>query len=680
MRIVSVTLDVQSTLGHLSYRCRMQPGLNVLNAPNTWGKSTVLQSIVYALGLEGALSASRRVPIGPAMTLAVETDRGAASVIESFVTLIVANQNDRYLRVRRWVKSLQIDQNLVQVQVADSEAGLESARRQDMFVRLGGATTSQVGFHRLLEDFIGWSLPMVPSFSGDDVRLYLEVLFPLFYVEQKFGWGGVAPRIPTHYRIRDPLNRAVEYVLGLSTLDLIRQRGALKEEEATVAAEWTSAIGRLSGVATAEHLRLILPDVKPVGTGQRTPAVLEARDGEQWRPLDIVEVIWRERLSAIGEEILPAGQRTARSRADLEAAEAQVRKLGAVVRDLREQVAVSSADQDALAARMAGIEEDKRRLTDVQRIRRLGSDLDLPLIAEGRCPTCQQDLDGRDVASGTVSSIQENIALLEAERVTLVAMRAAAEERSARLQESVQAAEADLGSARDQVRLLRDELVGPSSAPSLIQVQERLMLESRLRGVAAVKDTCVAVEHELDELSVRFDDVRARRVRLGDETLSREDTMTLNNFRRSFREQIEAYGLRSVRPNAVTIDERTLLPVADGFELSFDLGLGFSASDTIRTKWAYHTALFETVSGHAHGHHLGLVALDEPRQQETDHRSLAAFLARLGGDSDLGQVLYATSEEPEVLADLLRGIPHNSLPASGRNLFQLGDNGAGGAA
>lgn len=59
------------------------------------------------------------------------------------------------------------------------------------------------------------------------------------------------------------------------------------------------------------------------------------------------------------------------------------------------------------------------------------------------------------------------VALLEAERVTLSSMQAAAGERSAQLTESVQAAEADLAAARQQVRLLRDELVGPSDAPSL---------------------------------------------------------------------------------------------------------------------------------------------------------------------------------------------------------------------
>jgi hypothetical protein len=674
MRIVSVALNVQSTLGPFSYQCRLEPGLNVLNAPNSWGKSTLLQSIVYALGLEGSLSASRRVPLGPAMTQAVETNRGRGSVIDSYVTLTLTNDRGRYMRVRRWAKSLEVNLNLIQVLTADSEAGLDAAARQDMFVREGGATVSEVGFHRLFEEFLGWSLPMVPGFSGEDIRLYLEVVFPLFYVEQKFGWSGVAPRVPTNFRIRDPLPRAVEYVLGLSTLDRIRALEALKQEEAAIGDEWTASVGRLNGAASAESLRLILPDTRPVGTGQRQPVVLEATIDGEWLPLERAEQIWTDRLTVIGGHVLPAGERTARTRADLATAESQARKLGASLRELQEQLAVSVADQGALASRLVGIEADKRRLTDVQRIRRFGGELDLPLIAEGRCPTCQQDLDGRDVASGTVTTIDENVALLDAERVTLVSMQAVAQERAARLAESVQAAEADLATARQQVRLLRDELVGPSNAPSLSQVQERLTLETRLRAAAAVKDTGVAVEHDLDELSIRFEDVRARRALLGEETGSTTDLAILGAFRTSFQQQIEAYGLRSVPPNQVTIDGRTLLPITDGFELSFDLGLGFSASDTIRTKWAYHTALFEAATTQDRGHHLGLVVLDEPRQQETDSQSLAAFLNRLNGDSRLGQVLYATSQDAEVMASLLRGIPHNSLPASGANLFTLTDD------
>ncbi len=671
MRVVAVSLDAVTSLGHASYHARMEPGLNVLSAPNSWGKSTLLQSIVYALGLEGALSASNRVPLGPAMTQVIQTPRGRGSVSESYVTLTLVNDRRRYLRVRRWAKSLDVNVNLVQVVTAESEEGLERAKRQDMYVRRAGATSSEVGFHRLLEEFLGWSLPLVPGYSGTDVRLYLEVIFPLFYIEQKFGWSGVAPRVPTHFRIRNPLQRAVEYTLGLSTLELIRTRQALREEEAAIGSEWRRSVGRLIGAANAEHIRVIMPDERPVPTGQRHQVILEANDGERWLQLEATEARWRERLASIGAYLPTAGELTARSRADLSIVEGQVRKHGAVVRDLREQLAASRADQDALAARLASIETDRRHLADVQRIRSFGGELELPLIAEGRCPTCQQNVDDREVATGTVSSLEENVMLLNAERVTLIAMQTAALQKSSSLEESVSAAEADLSTTRDQVRLLRDELTGPSNAPSLSQVQERLTLEDRLRRASTVRDICTVVEHELDELSIRIEDVHARRAALGDADISPDDSAVISEFRNRFLEQIESYGLRSVPPRDVTIDERSLLPSNDGFELSFDLAMGISASDTIRTKWAYHTALFETASFNEIGHSLGLLVLDEPRQQETEHQSLAAFLSRLDSDRGIGQILYATSEDPDVLHDLLSGIIYNQLPSTGPNLLTL---------
>lgn len=63
------------------------------------------------------------------------------------------------------------------------------------------------------------------------------------------------------------------------------------------------------------------------------------------------------------------------------------------------------------------------------------------------------------------------------------------------------------------------------------------------------------------------------------------------------REQLKRYELRSVDPDDVGIDARTLVPTLDGGDLSFGLATGISASDAIRTKWPYHAALFETSAG-----------------------------------------------------------------------------------
>jgi hypothetical protein len=603
------------------------------------------------------------------MTQAVDTQRGRQAVLESSATVTLVNDRGRYLRVKRWAVSLDIERTLVHVWISDSKDGLASAPRRDMFVRERRSTTSDLGFHRLLEEFIGWSLPRVPNYADGETPLYLEILFPLFYIEQKFGWSGVAPRIPTHYGIRDPLRRAVEYVLGLSTLARIRALEALRQEEASITRDWTEVVARASETASAESFRVSMLAMAPTGSSRRRNAILEANDGKRWIPLSSAEGVWRARLRSLSTEVTLAGDRTTQSRGELDNVERDVRRIGASLRGLREELSLSRADLDGVASRLSQVENDRHRLQDILRIRTLGGELELPLVSEGRCPTCQQDLDGRLVESGAVSSVEDNIQLLDAERTTLLSMRAAASDRDINLSRAVSAAEEQLMDARSRVRLIRDELVGPSNAPSLAEVQERLHIENRLLSAERAGAVVASADEKLDELAERLDDVRARRAQLNGDSNDSQDARILGVFRNSFQEQLEAYGLRSLSPDEVTIDDRTLLPVNDGFELSFDVAMGISASDAIRTKWAYHTALLETASTLQQGRHIGFLILDEPRQQETDRRSLAAFLQRLRLDLGLGQVIYATSEESTMLDDLLREIPHTRLRSGGGHLI-----------
>ncbi len=45
------------------------------------------------------------------------------------------------------------------------------------------------GFHNFLAKFIGYQLPEVNGSDQRRVTLYLECLFPFFFVEQISGWG-----------------------------------------------------------------------------------------------------------------------------------------------------------------------------------------------------------------------------------------------------------------------------------------------------------------------------------------------------------------------------------------------------------------------------------------------------------------------------------------------------------
>jgi len=67
-------------------------------------------------------------------------------------------------------------------------------RQSTYFVRRPGSAQREAGFHHWLAEFVGWQLPEVARYDGGTSPLYLETIFPLFFVEQKRGWAGYRPR------------------------------------------------------------------------------------------------------------------------------------------------------------------------------------------------------------------------------------------------------------------------------------------------------------------------------------------------------------------------------------------------------------------------------------------------------------------------------------------------------
>lgn len=672
LRLVDVRLDVLTTGGRLGYTAAFSDGLNVLAAPNSYGKSTLFQAIVFALGLEGMLTRSHALPLGPIMTTVADLpDRTRAAVVESSVTLTCASPTGGYLRARRFARSSDVESRLVQTWSAADEAGLDTAARVDTYVWMGGAAVQELGFHRLLADFMGWHLPQVPTYGTKEVPLYLEALFPLFYVEQKSGWAGVAPRMPTYLGIRDMLRRAVEYVLGLSTLDRLRALIAVREEIAELRATWIATVARAEAGAAAQNLRLNFQSPSITGSSQRRPMLLEVIHQGAWAPVTTVRAAWEQRLRELeGASVPTAGARTDQSRQDLHDAELEVRRIGAQARTYAEQAEYVRADLDALTSRVAAVDADRRRLQDLRRVRALGSDLGLATVSDDLCPTCRQPLDERHVATGEVASLEVTLALGDAERTTLLDMRAAAEARLSDLERARDAATLQLADARQRVRLLRDELTSRSAVPSLVEVHEQVRLRDLLEATNRVQVLIETTDEELNGLADRYDDARARLRALEEAADSEDDNRALSDFSQRFSEQLAEYGLISLPAAQVTIDPNSMIPVDDGVELRFDIGLGMSASDTIRTKWAYYVALLETALARPNGHHAGLLMLDEPRQQETAKLSLAALVRRLGVAASSGaQILYATSEDPADLSAVLAQVTHHRLPADGGHLL-----------
>jgi len=114
MKLSQLRLRAATPEGLCGVDIPFEKGLVVLRADNSSGKSTCIQAIIYALGIEGMLSASHEVPLPHVMTELIEVDGEELPVLESEVLLEIKNHKNEYLTIMRTVKG-ERDKHLVTV-------------------------------------------------------------------------------------------------------------------------------------------------------------------------------------------------------------------------------------------------------------------------------------------------------------------------------------------------------------------------------------------------------------------------------------------------------------------------------------------------------------------------------------------------------------------------------------
>src|SRR5690606_22773939 len=185
-------------------------GLNVIRADNTSGKSTCVNAIAFALGLESILGSLKKKPFLRSLYDVINLNKKSSityNVSASKVILTIKNNNSKIAKLTRSIKD---PNNFITVEVDNIV--------QDYFLKSSGtlgSAKSELGFHNWLERFMNWELPLVPNLTGSTIKLYLEAVFPLFFIEQKRGWSEIQANVPVNFGIRSVKKTALEYVLNI---------------------------------------------------------------------------------------------------------------------------------------------------------------------------------------------------------------------------------------------------------------------------------------------------------------------------------------------------------------------------------------------------------------------------------------------------------------------------------
>lgn len=631
-----------------------QPGLNVIWADNTKGKSTCMQAMLYALGLEKMLSPRREVPLPHAMTTYLRRDdETQVQVSRSWVELEIENGAGNIVTVHRPVKEDVVDTRLITVWSGPMLSG--STTRGDArqyFVRDGGAFQREDGFLRFLEHFIGWDMPLVRKYDSPDGKLPLETVFPLFWVEQKTGWTAIPAAIPTYLRIREVHKRAVEFILNLDVHRLELERQRLTEKFDANARSWTSVVEEMDRFARrAEGALAGLPE----------------------KPTDDEDMLQRWELTFLeGEDRIPVEQLVAKLRASVtRLAAAAVPTIGASVEaltatleqlsrdldsanrrriDIHKTQQLKAADIVSLEGRIAALKEDLQKNQDVQKLQRFAGSAGS--LTPDRCPTCEQGLVDALMSQEVLEAvmpIEDNIEYIRSQLKMFedILVRERAERR--RIDDLAAMVASEINDIYGRIRTVKTDLTGPSGAPSAAAVEQRVRLETRIRDLETLLTALGDAQGRLHTLAAELADLRRAWAALPEDKMTANDRIKLASLTASMRQLAQSFGFSTFPTDEITLDEDSYKPQKEGYEIGFET----SASDAIRLKWAYQLGLLELSQDHS-TNHPGMLLLDEPRQQSSSKVSFGALLERAAahtkGDQ---QVIVSTSEDIDTLLPIL---------------------------
>ncbi len=384
LRIRHLRLRASTTEGVYGVDLQFGPGLTVVWADNTKGKSTCMQGMLYALGMERMLSPRREVPLPHAMTTYLMTDAGEKlGVLESSASLEIENGAGEVITVHRAIKS-QLDRRLISVDFGSALVdGTKNLRRRDFFVIDPGAASREDGFHHFLEGFLGWSLPMVRSYDAPETKLYLETIFPLFWVEQKTGWSSIPATIPTYLRIREVHKRAIEFIMDLDVHRLELHRQQLDDLFAANKREWRALWDEMERIAVRLGGRTaILPQTPIADDDELSRAHVIIAEHSSEVPLSDVLVRLRFRVNEIAALAVPEiAANSEHLVSELRRLNENVGAINAQRITIHNSRELKAADIGSLRRRIRSLADDLQKNQDVRKLQRFsGRIADLTLI------------------------------------------------------------------------------------------------------------------------------------------------------------------------------------------------------------------------------------------------------------------------------------------------------------
>lgn len=662
IRLSFVEVSGVSSKGEFLGRFDFGPGVHIVSAKNSYGKSLAAKAIAWCLGVEVIFGVPPNDPAFFPDAVCAELDfpeAAGAKVESSECSIGLVHSDGRTLVLRRAI--LGGDRTHIEA-VEGGVAGAEP-RRSILQTKNRSMQDATGGFQHFFFEWLRWPRTKVLTFAGEASEIYLENLAPLFYIEQKEGWAGLQALQISRYSQLQIREIATEYLLG--AIDRIAQRVSEQED----AQQRALLKGAADEIASRINALISMRGWPATWSSHGSIATIAKR----WREASLLQVLKASANVDLDATIASLSVRTG----------ALMKALTTDPVDPSDVSTISAVSQKTIELKSErhrlNVELNSLRLQEQQaselesgldtRIQSAADVLRLKTSGVGRlehieCPTCHRDLDPStfSLSRQSVEEIAAYIDTLRKDRALI---------RSNRL--SIKsAAEAQLGSINVLDENLRESertLAGVTDAVGAVREQ----LTRRAADLSAAEreqDRALALRAQVGQLQGEIDGW----LRRADGLEARNEISTDISRRRVRLQEALARYVRELGHNAISPDNIGTLRIEEdyvpylGSRRLHALG---SASDQSRLIAAYSLALADA-SHTLGGLHPGFVVLDEPLQQNPDDEHRELLFSSLTGDlASVAFQLVIFTWLPKTDIERLKAAGIQVITPAGRHFLDL---------
>ena len=635
---------------------KFNEGVNLISSyENTKGKSSIIESIYYCLGIEELIGGRNDKILKSVFRSKIEFNNIEYVPLDCKFYLEIENSKKEVVTINRNTSKISIqDSKLITVYEGNIDESVSGKSNfEEYYTNLPGAATQERGFHVFLENFLEWELPEIPTYDEVERKLYMQVVFASMFIEQKRGWSDILIGIPNIFKIKEPKKRVVEFLLGLDTIEVEKKKAYIKKKEEEINLKWKNLYEDIIEEMKESNCDSNDIYLKPKILLDNYTETLNIQVEENEQYIDINEKINKlnDEITALKQTKPRVGMINDKLQIDLEENKEKLNSLELMLIKENEKENAEKFGLNKLNKILENINLDLNNNKDAKKIMELGS-IKNTSIGKKVCPLCNSKIEDSLLLSQknyNTMSIEENIEHLKQQKKLI---EYAIDNRKLNINnysDNRDRIKSEIIKLRRIIRSQINDLYEKDDSLSETSIYTKVDLQNQMEELEILKEKYFSYKRKFYDLSEELKNVLNEKEKLPKDKFTERDKEKISKFEQCFKEKIEKYGYKSENVSNIQISMDKLIPTIDGFDMRFDN----SGSDNIRAIWAYTISLL-IVSKDMLGNHPNILIIDEPMQQSVIEEDLFSFIDDLNSISNGIQVIIGMTLGNQKLKDKVK--------------------------